>query len=173
MSPIVHVSGTAWLLAPALGALMAAGWACFAQRALAPHDATRMLAVLAAVTTIGVIGGLFTVSIGFLTQFAAIDRTFGWCRSLAAHPVSTAAGVGALASLAYSLPAGIRAARRYRRANRFDLSDASGDTNSIVIVDSARPLAYASPGGRGHVVVSEGHICLEVAFSLLSTVIIT
>lgn len=144
---------SASLLLPALAVVLVSLSAGIVQRRLSPPAAARVLVALAVIAVSAVAGALALVAFGYVAQFRWVADWAGWCRSIyGTHRIPAWQGLGSLGALALM---GRALARARRRALAVRASY-HGATPPLEVVHTDEPIAYASPGRGGGVVVSSG-----------------
>lgn len=146
----------AGFVAPLALAGAAALIASFIERRLRPRAAAATLAVACLGVAITAIWGLLGLVLGALVESPAVDKWLSWCPrlDLSDDHVSGWLGLGAGVLLALVLGRFVQVLRSHRELRRrFPVID-----GSVLVLESARPTAYAMPGRHGGIVVSRGMI---------------
>lgn len=141
------------LLLPGVLAVVASFSAAAAHRRLRPSAAAPVLTFVSIATALAVLWSLVLLAIGFLAHVTWLTSLAAWCRTvgLAHDAVPPAAGLASLMLLVAMGASLLRTGYRFRR----DARNVESDTE-LVVVPTAKPMAYAVPGRRGHIVVSSG-----------------
>ena len=138
------------LLLPAGLAVVAGASAGHLRHRVRPSVMTLGLTVLAGVAAAAALSAAAMVSMVFVGQVPAIRERLAWCFVVTGdHRIPTLAGAIALAALAGMVGSAVWRIRRLRGVERFD-----GD--SLVVLPTDVPTAFAVPGRPGQIVVSTG-----------------
>lgn len=142
---------------PFLVAMAAAAAAAVAQRRLRPDIATRTLAVACVAAAAAWLWALLAVALGALGEVMSVDRWLSWCPNfyLAHGRVAMIVGVPAGILFGSSLTALIRGAWKAVADHR---RLPSCDREGVLVLECEEPTAFAVPGRRGGIVVSQGMI---------------
>ena len=139
------------LFLPALVAVacgVAAGWF---RLPLRPMLAVRVLTTIAVVVAATTTVVLAAIVVGFAARSALVLSAIEWCPVV---PLHHHVGVAEGAVAAMLLGAGVWRARRVLSRQRW--ASEGTDGQSLAILDSEEPIAYAAPGDPGCVVISRG-----------------
>lgn len=120
---------------------------------LAPPAAARLLTLVAVSSALTIGWLLLLTAFGWAATYPEVDTVSSWCTVATPghHPVGSVLGVAA----AFFLVVG--SARAILAGVRFLQTDAAWrGSDSLEIVSSQEPIAFAVPGGGGTVVVSTG-----------------
>lgn len=114
---------------------------------LAVRVLTAMAIVVAATTTVV----LAAIAVGFAARSALVLSVIEWCPVV---PLHHQVGVAEGSVAALLLVVGVWRARRVLGRRRW--ASAGTDGQSLAVLDSDEPIAYAAPGDPGCVVISRG-----------------
>ncbi len=131
------------LVLPSLIAVGAGITGGLVQRRMRPQLAAPLLTGLAVLASAGVVVALALVAFGWA----------GWCRTLYSHDeVPIWIGLPAFAAIPSMLWTAVRATHEWKAS----LGPCRSSGETLELMDTDEPLAYAVPGAPGHIVVSVG-----------------
>ena len=148
---------TADLVAPAIIALATATAGGFLRRRLPPNVAVVLLTLFAVLGAAAVVWALVLIVIGGLIGAPDLLERLAWCRRVltASHRAPWQLAAAAAGALAVGLIRALGFERAWRRTVRRHEGPGGLD-----VITTASPVAFASPGRPGTVVISEGLLAL-------------
>ena len=140
-------------VAPAALALLGGVGVGLVHFRLRPAYAVWVLSAVLVTAVAAVVSALLLLLVGGFGSFEPFSELLGWCgRAIASHgEFPRLVGAGAAAFLAWGAVRTLRVARRWYGATRYAVASAP-----VEVLPTAQPIAHATPGRRGGVIVSAG-----------------